>query len=122
MIALLIISIMTVGGIIAVNGYLKKAKKRAAITMIKNLKNGIREFKEDIHQYPQKLNDLIVKPKDDRGKNWDGPYGIEDVEEIPEDPWGNPYKYKVTSGGGKHPYELYSEGPDGEGPKIDVWE
>lgn len=122
MIAITIVAIMAAVGGAAINTYLKRAKKSATKTTMKNLKTGIREFKEEVGQYPQKLNDLVQKPRDDRAKKWDGPYGIEDVEEIPEDPWGNPYVYKVNPPGSKHPYELYSEGPEGEGPKIDVWE
>jgi general secretion pathway protein G len=41
--------------------------------------------------------------------NWNGPY----LETIPEDPWGNPYKYKCPGTFNKTSYDLYSAGNDG---------
>ncbi len=41
--------------------------------------------------------------------NWTGPY----LETIPEDPWGNPYKYKCPGDINKTTYDLYSTGGDG---------
>ena len=51
---------------------------------------------------------------------WRGPYLDEDV---PKDPWGNPYQYAVP-GAGSQPFALYSLGSDGkrggEGYDADV--
>ena len=41
--------------------------------------------------------------------NWNGPY----LETIPEDPWGNPYKYKCPGAFNKTTYDLFSMGNDG---------
>ncbi|MDD5225858.1 MAG: type II secretion system major pseudopilin GspG [Candidatus Omnitrophica bacterium] len=41
--------------------------------------------------------------------NWNGPY----LETVPEDPWGNPYKYKCPGTFNKTGYDLYSAGSDG---------
>ena len=91
----------------------------------------MRAFKDAINMYqmnlghlPPALKDLIKKPTDERDKKkWDGPY-IE-KEEIPEDPWGESFVYKLTPGT-KHPYELHSRGPNKtEAPKeewISVWD
>lgn len=53
--------------------------------------------------------------------NWNGPY-ID--TELPLDPWGNEYKYKVP-GQNNLPYEIFSFGSDGEkggeGSKKDIY-
>ena len=130
----LMIVIMILGGLMAmllpgINSALKKAKKGNAKTMITQLKSGIVRFQGELNKYPTKLSDLTKRPKsgDERvTKKWDGPYyGDEEGADIPEDPWGEKFVYKVNQPGAKHPYELYSYGPDGKGsPKeqhIDVW-
>jgi general secretion pathway protein G len=49
--------------------------------------------------------------------NWSGPY----LETIPEDPWGNPYKYKCPGDSNKTGYDLYSAGSDGlDGTDDDI--
>lgn len=113
----------------AVNNALKKARKGTTKTMLMNIKNGINTFQANLARYPSSLRDLVKKPKsgDERvTKKWDGPYGFEEgTEEVPEDPWGNKFVYKLNQPGTKPPYQLYSYGPDGKGsPKeqwIDVW-
>lgn len=40
---------------------------------------------------------------------WSGPY----LETVPEDPWGNVYKYKCPGVLNKTAYDLYSAGSDG---------
>ena len=49
--------------------------------------------------------------------NWGGPY----LETLPEDPWGNPYKYKSPGDSNKTTYDLYSAGADGtDGTDDDI--
>jgi len=112
----------------AVNNALKKAKIGTTKTLIMKLKSGITEFNADLNKYPQNLKDLVERPKsgDERVvKKWNGPYGLDEGEKVPEDSWGEKFFYKVGQPGAKPPYELYSFGPNGKGsPKeerIDVW-
>lgn len=126
MIVIMIIGLL--GGVLApaVNNALKKAKKGTCKTLLLNLKNGIARYQGEVGQLPLTLKDLIQKPSGERTKKWDGPYyGEEGIKKVPEDPWNNKFHYKVTAGG-QHPYELYSDGPNGKGsPKdehIGVWE
>lgn len=42
-------------------------------------------------------------------RNWNGPY----LESVPQDPWGNPYKYRNPGTMNKNGYDLYSTGSDG---------
>lgn len=106
----------------ALNNAYKKAQKRTAKTTIKMIKDDISSFQKDTHQLPAKLKDLIARPRggDERvTKRWDGPYLEKD--EVPEDPWDNPFVYKVAQQGSKHPYELYSYGPNGKGSPKEEW-
>ena len=112
----------------AVNNALKKAKIGTAKTLIMKLKSSITEFHGDLNKYPQTLKDLFERPKsgDEKvTKKWNGPYGFDEGEKVPEDPWGEKFHYKVGQPGAKPPYELYSFGPNRKGsPKeerIDVW-
>lgn len=124
----ILIAVMIVGLLAGVVGpalmnIYRNQQKRAVKATLGNFKKMIGMFREHVHQYPTTLKDLTTKPKDEKmRKGWEGPY----IEEIPEDPWGGKYHYKVTPQGGKHPYELYSDGPGGKGaPKddrIDVWD
>lgn len=110
----------------ALNSIYKNQQKKAAKATLRAFKDGISQYQRDVLQLPATLKDLIKKPKDERAsKKWEGPYVGEDLTEVPEDPWGGKFMYKLTPGG-KHPYDLYSYGPNGKGaPKeeqIDVWE
>jgi general secretion pathway protein G len=116
MIAIAIIGLLMGLVVPAVNSAYKKAQRRTAKMSLTGLKNAITEYQRDTHQLPGKLKDLIKKPANITG--WEEPY-IE-KEEVPTDPWGNDFKYKVTQGG-KHPYELYSWGPNGQGAPKDEW-
>lgn len=109
----------------AVMNIYKNQQKRAAKSTLQGFKKGIQMYQMHVGAFPTTLKDLIKKPKDERAmKKWEGPYVGEDLTEVPEDPWGEKFAYKLTQGG-KHPYELYSYGPNGKGsPKeehIDVW-
>lgn len=122
MIALVIIGIIAtlIGGYIG--STMKKARKTKAESELREFNIGIERYREEVGQWPQTLKDLIKKPTSEAAaKKWDGPYfGKKGITEIPEDPWKNKYKYKITPNS-KHPYELYSDG-DGEGPKVDAWD
>ncbi len=110
----------------AVMNIYKGQQKKAAKGSIDGFKKGISMYQMHVGALPTTLKDLIKKPKEERAaKKWEGPYVGEDLTEIPEDPWGEKFAYKLTPGG-KHPYELYSYGPNGKGsPKeeqISVWD
>lgn len=103
-----------------------KSPEEARIVAVKstlgNFKQAINLFQLRIGRYPERLLDLVQKPRDAKlAKKWTQPF-LED-DEIPDDPWENAYRYKRTPGGSSHPYELYSDGPE-EGDeigKISVW-
>lgn len=90
------------------------AGKQTVRAKIKEFEGAIFRYHSDTNTYPRAWNDLMKRPTEEHlAKKWSGPY----IEEIPDDPWGNPYVYHHTPSQ-PHKYELYSEGPNGaEGTK-----
>ena len=125
MIVIVIIGIL--GGVLApvLNNALKRARKGTAKATMSQIKVGITRFQSELGRYPTALKDLIKRPKTGEErvtKKWDGPYiGEEGIEEVPEDPWGNKFHYKVNPQGTKRPYELLSYGPNGKGSPKEEW-
>jgi general secretion pathway protein G len=125
---LIAVAIVLIMGAVVVPGflgYMKRAKMTGAKSTLQGMKTAINQFNLDINQYPATLKDLIKRPSGDEtvAKKWMGPYL--DTKDIPADPWGARYQYKVTEGQ-EDPYELYSFGPKGRGaPKVEwisVWD
>lgn len=115
----IVIAIGALLAAIAIPAYMtivEKAKVRKAEGSMQSLKTALLQYNIEVGGYPRTLRELEVRPTDERSKKWRGPY----MQEVPEDdPWGNPYVYRVTPGQ-KNPYELYSTGSKGgEGEKED---
>lgn len=85
------------------------AKKTAAREQINGFITALGMYKLDTGRFPtteQGLQALRTKPPGvDR---WDGPYLPQD---IPNDPWGNPYHYKYPGEHGEEP-DIWSLGAD----------
>jgi general secretion pathway protein G len=79
------------------------------------IKTALGNYEVDNGTYPRSLQDLLTQPAN--AKNWHGPY----LDNLPIDPWKNPYIYYYP---GKHnagSYDLLSAGPDGkEGTDDDI--
>ncbi len=93
------------------------AKRTAAKVQIRNIEGALQLYKLDNGVYPtteQGLKALIEKPSVGVvPKKWKiGGY----LPKLPEDPWGNPYKYvsPVQRADQKIDYEITSLGTDGE--------
>ncbi|PJF37867.1 MAG: hypothetical protein CUN55_19900, partial [Phototrophicales bacterium] len=85
--------------------YQETARKRSAKATLRTLKGGILLYQSHVGQFPASLRELIRPPREERlAKKWEGPYL--DAQEVPLDPWGNKYQYKITPGASK-PYLLY---------------
>ncbi len=96
------------------------SKTKVAAVQMELIASALDTYRLDVGQYPdtdQGLPALRVMPKN--VKNWDGPYLSED---IPNDPWDNPYFY--TRPGKTGAYALYTLGLDaaegGEGEDQDL--
>jgi general secretion pathway protein G len=87
-----------------------KSEVKVARAQIDSLGKALDQFRLDVGRYPsidEGLAALITNPSN--LTKWDGPYL---TKQLPLDPWGNPYIYKVP---GEHgDYDLMSYGKDGQ--------
>jgi general secretion pathway protein G len=91
-------------------GRTEQARMTAAETQISHFKTVLDAFEVDNGYYPkgsEGLKDLVEEPSE--AKAWRGPY----LEEIPVDPWGNPYTYECPGKHNTKGYDVMSMGPDG---------
>jgi general secretion pathway protein G len=100
------------------------AYEKAARAQISAFEQAIDLYRLHVGTYPsasQGLESLRVPPADLKNPlKWQGPY-IKD--QIPLDPWDNPYQYEVldTSAMSLTPYRILSWGADGvEGTEDDI--
>jgi len=100
------------------------AKSKTARVQIADLEQAAELFKLDVGRFPSSdegLGALVNKPGSAPG--WNGPYL---KKSMPNDPWGNPYRY--ASPGRQGAIDIYSYGADGvaggEGENADIgnWE
>jgi len=80
--------------------------------MISQINEGIILYQTDTGSLPSTLKDLVVRPNDPEiASKWTkGGYFL-GKKQMPKDPWGENYQYKLTPDGEKA-YEVYSFGPD----------
>ena len=105
-------------------GRVDSSKVQTAAAQIKMIKGSIETFRLDVGRAPTQaegLGVLNLAPSEERAKaRWRGPYMDQDV---PPDPWGNPYIYSLPGANGQ-PFALYSLGADGkrggEGVDADI--
>ena len=99
-------------------GRVDASKVQTAQTQVKMLRGALQTYRLDIGTYPSSAEGLaaLMSPPADIADYWRGPY-LED--ELPADPWREPYKYE-------HPAEtlqgfaLYSLGADSENGGEDI--
>lgn len=117
-------------GLLATIAYpqvIKFLEKKADIAkvQIESLKSGLDFYRLDVGRYPTQeegLNALVVAPANQQ--RWNGPYLKS--RQMPVDPWGRPYIYRVPSRQGQA-YDLLSlgadgvEGGDGENRDVSAW-
>jgi general secretion pathway protein G len=117
MVVVAILAILAALVVPRIMGRTDDAKRTAAKVQIRNIEGALQLYKLDNGIYPtteQGLKALIEKPAVGVvPKKWKiGGY----LPKLPEDPWGNPYKYvsPVQRGDQKIDYEIISLGTDGE--------
>lgn len=89
--------------------HLGKSEVKAAKMQISAIRKALDVYRLDIGSYPdqqQGLSALVVAPQG--GTKWQGPY-LEKA--VPNDPWGNPYTYRIP--GESREFDLVSLGADG---------
>jgi len=87
-----------------------KSQVKAARAQIDALEKALDQYRLDTGRYPgmdQGLAALVARPANE--PKWDGPYLKKNV---PVDPWGNAYVYKIPGEHGE--FDLLSLGKDGQ--------
>jgi len=89
-------------------GRSEQARQAAAHADLSSIKTALDAFEVDNGYYPKSLQDLVQQPSN--AKNWHGPY----LDNLPQDPWQNPYVYTYPGRHNSNAYDLMSVGPDGK--------
>ncbi|NBB79615.1 MAG: type II secretion system major pseudopilin GspG [Verrucomicrobia bacterium] len=114
-----VLATVTIGNLDNVFG--GQQEKVADIFVNQTAKIGLTPYKLDMGNYPTTEQGLqaLIRPPAGKEANWDGPY----LEEIPLDPWKNPYQYKFPGSkniNGARGYDIWSHGPDGTESADDI--
>ncbi len=100
-------------------GQLGGAKSKTAGVQISDLEQAIDLFKLDVGRYPTQSEGLGVLINNNNVGGWNGPYLRRG---LPDDPWGNPYRYQYP---GRHgDFDIFTYGadnaPGGSGENADI--
>jgi general secretion pathway protein G len=102
-------------------GRVGQSRQAAARAQIELLGAALDQYRLDVGAYPTSQMGLASLIKNPGVNSWNGPYLKKDA--VPQDPWGNPYRYKCCPGDHGE-YDLWSDGadgaPGGEGENADV--
>lgn len=82
------------------------------------LKVPLTQYRFHMGSYPsteEGLKALVSAPSGKEAK-WQGPY----VDSLPQDPWGNDYRYQFPGTHNKKGYDLWSTGPNPDNPSDDI--
>lgn len=114
LVCILVMLLLTVVVGVASLKLIDRAKEAKCYKEIETFKTALEEYYSECGALPsteQGLTALWEKPLlYPVPSNWNGPYLD---SEVPLDPWGNEYQYKVP-GPNNLPYEIFSYGSDGE--------
>lgn len=95
------------------------AKSKTAAVQIKDLEQAADLFRLDVGRHPTAVEGLAALEINPNLSGWNGPYL---KHGLPDDPWGNPYRYESP---GRHAeIDIFSFGadnaPGGSGENTDV--
>jgi general secretion pathway protein G len=102
----------------AVNGILEGNQTNVAQTWVKSTgKMALTRYRVDMGSFPSTEQGLraLVEPPSGAGARWEGPY----LEELPKDPFGEPYQYRYPAQKSRAGFDLWSKGPDRESGTSD---
>jgi general secretion pathway protein G len=112
-ITLTIISILAAGSIYLLKGQVDSAKETRVDSDLAAIGIALQSYESRALRMPtteQGLIALVEKPTTEpipeRWRSF--------MEEVPKDPWGQPYKYRYPAVSSKKPYDVYSVGADGQ--------
>jgi general secretion pathway protein G len=92
---------------------LSSSKEKIAAQSIERISTILDMYRLDVGGYPtneQGLEALVHQPVG--VASWHGPYVK--GNEVPLDPWGHPFQYRVPSQRPQHEFDLFSLGPTGQ--------
>jgi len=92
-------------------GNVAKSEMTTARAQMDVLGKALDQFRLDVGRYPtmqEGLGALTTSPSG--ASRWSGPYLKKDV---PLDPWGKPYQYRIPSSRPGNDFDLFSLGKDG---------
>lgn len=91
-------------------GQVGKSEVKVAKAQIRALEDALDQYRLDVGRYPTTEQGLVALDSQPTGEaRWQGPYL---KKPVPNDPWGNPYQYRVPGEHGE--LDLYSLGKDGQ--------
>ena len=129
MVVIVIIGILAAYIAPKLSGRTEDAKINAAKAQIRGFEIGLKLFRLDNGFYPstdQGLESLVTRPTGGRSAEKYKEGGYLESARVPDDPWGNPYRYE--SPGSRFDYEITSfgadrvEGGDNENADIMSWD
>lgn len=105
---IVIVILGLLASLVAPNFFSKLASSERAVAraQMSALSVALDAYRLDVGKYPPNLTEL----RQSSARRWDGPYLPKD---IPVDPWGYEYQYRVPGEDGQ-PYHLFSFGADGQ--------
>ena len=111
-ITLTIIAILASGSIYLLKGQIDSAKDTRVDSDLQAIGLALQSYESRALRMPtteQGLMALVEKPTlEPIPENYRA-----FMEELPKDPWGQPYKYRFPAQKSKKPYDLWTAGPDG---------
>lgn len=123
----IILLLAGIGGVVLFNRR-DQADAQAAQIQLNEIKNGLRLFYNDFRRYPTEDEGLsVLWDKSKLDSEGDETLWMGYMERVGDDPWGNAYEYTAESEDFDPdaandttavPYEIWSNGPDGE-PETD---
>jgi general secretion pathway protein G len=127
MVVVVILGVLAATIIPQLSGTTHDAKVKTAKAQVTVLETAIEHFNIHMDRYPtadEGLQVLLERPTNDQNNKWHGPY----IKMLRNDPWGNPYQYRIPGAHHTSSFDLWSRGADGvdggEGPGADIgnWE
>lgn len=95
------------------------AKSKTAVVQIKDLEQAVELFKLDVGRFPTTAEGLDALVTNPGATGWNGPYLRRG---LPQDPWGNAYRYESPGRNGD--VDIYTLGadnsPGGSGENADL--
>jgi general secretion pathway protein G len=100
------------------------AKQSVARAQIENFMTAFDAYYLDIGKFPSQQQGLAaLRSRQDGEAKWNGPYLKKD---IPTDPWGNPFVYRLPGRNGGYEVVSYGadgkEGGDSDNADVNSWE